>query len=191
MSYRSHPALDNALIDVDDTLLILAVRSGDRVALEKLYLRYYRRLACFLARIAACREAIEEIINDTFMIVWTHAIAFRSETLVSTWIVGTTYRLAMRSIGRQKGQSPGRCVCMLSEQCADSAHDTEMTNSLDCAVGQLPVTLRVTVTLAYQMGFSIEEISQITDSPTDTVKSSMLQACSKLRDVVKELRDGG
>jgi RNA polymerase sigma-70 factor (ECF subfamily) len=47
----------------------------------------------------------------------------------------------------------------------------------------LPVKLRVTVTLAYQMGFSIEEIAQITESSTDKVKSRMFQACSKLRNV--------
>jgi RNA polymerase sigma-70 factor (ECF subfamily) len=43
------------------------------------------------------------------------------------------------------------------------------------------------VTLAYQMGFSVEEISQITKTPTGTVKSRMFHARLRLRDIVEEL----
>jgi RNA polymerase sigma-70 factor, ECF subfamily len=175
------------VIAVDDTRLILAIQSRDRAALTQLYLRYQCRLARYLARIAAGREDIEEIVNDTFMVVWTHATAFRSESLVSTWIIGIAYRLAMRSLRRQRRQLPERSAGISVEHCADPARNTEEMNWLDCALGRLPATLRTTVSLAYQMGFSVEEISQITKTPVGTVKSRMFHARLKLRDVAEDL----
>ena len=190
MSARSHSKLDNALIAVDDTLLILAIQSRDRAALERLYLSYHGRLAWFLARITRRPEDIEEIINDTFVVVWTHATAFRSESLVSTWITGIAYRLAMHSIRQQKRRlTVWCCAGIIAEQCADPTREAEATNWLDCALDRLPVKLRVTVTLAYQMGFSIEEISQITRTPTRTVKSRMFHARLRLREAVAERGD--
>ena len=53
MSGRPHPVLDSALIADDDALLIVAIQSRDRAALERLYLGYHPRLARFLARMAA------------------------------------------------------------------------------------------------------------------------------------------
>ena len=183
---ESH-GLDKTLLAADDNLLILAIQSRDRAALTRLYLRYHPRLARFLVRVKTRREDIEEIINDTFMVVWTHATAFRSESLVSTWIIGIAYRLAMRSLRRQKRQLPECSADILVEQYADPARNTEVTNWLDCALERLPPTLRTTVTLAYQIGFSVDEISQITKTPTGTVKSRMFHARLKLRDVAEDL----
>jgi len=187
MSGRAHPVLDSAHYADDDALLIFAIQSRDRAALKRLYLAYHPRLARFLARMITRSEDIEEIINDTLMVVWMHATAFRSESLVSTWIFGIAYRLTMRSLRRQKMQLPGWSIDILAEQCADPAPDTEMANWLECALGRLPVKLRITVTLAYQMGFSIEEVSQITKTPTGTVKSRMFHARLRLREIVEEI----
>src|ERR1700679_2279402 len=53
-----------------DSELLSAIAAGDRRALEKLYLSYQRALGRFLSRFTQSRENIEEIINDTFMVVW-------------------------------------------------------------------------------------------------------------------------
>jgi RNA polymerase sigma-70 factor, ECF subfamily len=187
MSGRSHPVLDKALMAVDDTLLIIAIQSRDRAALTRLYLRYHRRLTRFVARTTSRHEDIEEIINDTFMVVWTHASAFRFESLVSTWIIGIAYRLAMHSLRRRKRQLPEWNAGVLVDQSADPARNTEEIDWLDCALGRLPVDLRTTMTLAYQIGFSVAEISQMTKTPAGTVKSRMFHARLKLRDAAEEL----
>ena len=59
-----------------DEDLLRDVAHGDRRALDELYLGYHRRLARFLARIAPQYETVEEIINDTFMVVWQRAKEF-------------------------------------------------------------------------------------------------------------------
>ena len=95
-----------------DGELLAAIAAGDRRALEELYLGYHRRLARFLSRFTPRYENVEEIINDTFMVVWQSAKDFRHASQVSTWIIGIAYRTALKSLRRQKnhygGAQPGR-----------------------------------------------------------------------------------
>jgi RNA polymerase sigma-70 factor, ECF subfamily len=164
----------------------LRIQTRDRSALEKLYLRYYPRIARFLARFPSAHEDIDEIINDTFMVVWTRAGDFRSESQVSTWIIGIAYRVAMRSLRRQRRQLRSRSALIQQEQYLDPTPDAELKEWLDAALARLPEEQRVTATLAYQMGFSVEEISRIMQSPIGTVKSRMFHARQNLRECVQK-----
>jgi len=73
-----------------DSELLIAIAAGNRRALEELYLGYQRRLVRFLSRFTQCHENIEEIINDTFMVIWRSAKDFRWASQVSSWIFGIT-----------------------------------------------------------------------------------------------------
>ena len=84
--------------ELEDAALIALVASGDRVAFEKLYLAYHNRISRFLSRFIRSRENREEILDDTFMVVWRNASHFRRASRLSTWIVGIGYRTALKSI---------------------------------------------------------------------------------------------
>src|ERR1043165_3615678 len=86
--------------------LLRQVATGDRVAFKELYLIYHRRLARFLMRMTSRHDLIEEVINDTLWTVWLKAGDFRGDSLVSTWIVGITYRRAPEGPGRPRGAPP-------------------------------------------------------------------------------------
>jgi RNA polymerase sigma-70 factor (ECF subfamily) len=57
----------------------------------------------------------------------------------------------------------------------------EAKNWLSRGLDQLPAEQRLTLDLAYRVGYSIEEIATITDSPIGTVKARMFYAREKLR----------
>jgi RNA polymerase sigma-70 factor (ECF subfamily) len=164
-----------------DTELLAAIASGSRRALEELYLGYHRRLARFLSRITPRYENVEEIINDTFMIVWQSAKDFRYASQVSTWIIGIAYRTALKSLRRQKNHSAARSLDDLPEQTIDPTGDTEVQDWLKHGLNQLPMEQRLTLELAYHMGHSLEEIAAITECPVGTVKARMFHAREKLR----------
>jgi len=164
-----------------DTELLVAVAAGSRRALEELYLGYHRRLARFLSRITPRYENVEEIINDTFMIVWQSAKDFRYASQVSTWIIGIAYRTALKSLRRQKNHSAARSLDDLPEQTIDPTGDTEVQDWLKHGLNQLPMEQRLTLELAYHMGHSLEEIAAITECPVGTVKARMFHAREKLR----------
>jgi RNA polymerase sigma-70 factor (ECF subfamily) len=171
-----------------DSSLLAAVAAGDRHALEELYLSYHRRLARFLSRFTRRYENVEEIINDTFMVVWQNANEFRSASQVSTWIIGIAYRTALKSFRRQKNHAgAGSLDDACPEQSIDPTIETEIHDWLQQGLSRLPIEQRLTMELAYHMGHSLEEIAAITDCPVGTVKARMFHAREKLRQYLPAL----
>jgi len=164
-----------------DNALLVAIAAGDRRALEELYLSYHRRLSRFLSRFTQRYENIEEIINDTFMVVWQSAKDFRHASQVSTWIIGIAYRTALKSFRRQKNHAAAQNLDDCPEQTVDPTVDTEVQDWLKRGLSQLPSEQRLTLELAYHMGHSLEEIAAITECPVGTVKARMFHAREKLR----------
>jgi RNA polymerase sigma-70 factor (ECF subfamily) len=76
--------------------LLNSIARGDRRAFEELYRRYYRRLIGYLARRLPSFHSADEIVDNTFMVVWQHAGEFRYHSQVSTWIFGIAYRVALK-----------------------------------------------------------------------------------------------
>lgn len=170
----------NSLNDCDVDLLT-AIAGGNRRALEALYLNYHRRLTSFLMRITQSYENVEEVINDTFLVVWQTAKDFRNESRSSTWIFGIAYRTALKSVRRQKNHSAAISLDASAEQATDPVLDAEVQDWLLQGLGRLPVEQRLTLELAYQMGYSLEEIASITSVPLGTVKTRMYHARQKMR----------
>jgi RNA polymerase sigma-70 factor (ECF subfamily) len=167
-------------IESDDDLLV-AIASSNPKALETLYLKYHRRLARFVSRVAPRYENIEEIINDTFMTVWESATGFRQASQVSTWIFGIAYRTALNSLRRQKNHTDVRNLDDYPEQAIDPVQATEDLDWLTNGLNRLPLEQRLALELTYRMGYSVKEIAAITNSPIGTVKARMSRARERLR----------
>jgi RNA polymerase sigma-70 factor (ECF subfamily) len=164
-----------------DSELLSAIAAGDRRALEVLYLGYQPRVARFLLRFTECRENIEEIINDTFMVVWRSADDFRWESQVSSWIFGIAHRTALKSIRRQKYRSAARSLDESPVQTVDPVLEAEIRDWVRTGLNRLPDEQRLALELACHMGYSLMEIADITDAPIGTVKARMFLARQKLR----------
>jgi RNA polymerase sigma-70 factor (ECF subfamily) len=167
--------------DLEDTALIALVASGDRVAFEKLYSAYHNRISRFLARFIRSRENLEEIIDDTFMVVWRNARHFRHASRLSTWIIGIGYRTALKSIRGTQHQMVPQHIEDLTEKRPNHAVECEQKDWVKKGLDRLPLEQRLILELAYGLGHSIEEIAAITCSPIGTVKTRMFHAREKLR----------
>jgi len=164
-----------------DEDLLRDVARGDRRALDALYLGYHRRLARFLVRVAPQYETVEEVINDTFLVVWQRAKDFRGASRVSTWIIGIAYRIALKSLRRNDGLVRAQRFDSMPEPWVEPTKDAELRDWVAHGLSHLPVEQRLALELAYNMGHSIEEIAEITGSPVGTVKARMFHAREKLR----------
>jgi RNA polymerase sigma-70 factor (ECF subfamily) len=174
-----------------DNELLAAVAQGDRHALEELYLGYHRRLTRFLLRLAPRYETAEEVINDTFMVVWQHAKDFRGASRVSTWIIGIAYRIALKSLRQQASFLQAQGGAEQNDPYTDPTRETELKDWVNRGLRELPLEQRLTLELAYTLGHSIEEIAAITDCPVGTVKARMFHAREKLRHHLPALGGGG
>jgi RNA polymerase sigma-70 factor, ECF subfamily len=169
--------------------LIAKIAKGDRRAFEELYHLYHRRLARFLTRLTRRYDVAEEVINDTFWIVWQKAGDFRGESQPSTWILGIAYRRArnaFRSAARAGSQE--NLDALLELPTSDEPMRTEeLRDWLVQALGQLPVEQRLAVQLCYELGYSCEEISAIMGCPVNTVKTRLFHARAKLQKLLPVL----
>jgi len=176
-------SLNRLVEDDDECALLRHISNGDPSAFRELYFRYHGRLARFLSRVTRDRDDVEEVINDTLLIVWQHAGDFRGASRVSTWIFGIAYRCALKSVRRASARS--RVSAHASQQAEelveDAARGTEVRQLLDIALSALPPEQRLALVLAYCMGYSCEEIAAIAGCPVNTVKTRMFHARHKLR----------
>jgi RNA polymerase sigma-70 factor, ECF subfamily len=179
----------DATIDSDRELLI-AVAAGNRRALEKLYLGYQRRLASFLSRFTRNRENVEEIINDTFMVVWRNAGDFRFASRVSSWIFGIAYRTALKSVRRESNRSVVQGFNECLEQGVDPVLETELRDWITHGLNCLPEEQGLALQLACHMGHSLLEIAEITGVSVGTVKARMFHGRRKLRQHLPALGGG-
>lgn len=170
--------MTDKLPDDHERQLLTAIAAGSRLALEELYLAYHRRLSRFLSRFTQRYETIEEVVNDTFLVVWQHAHAFRGASRVSTWIIGIAYRTALKALRREQ---PGAGGAPTAEISVDPIGEAEQRDWVLQALKQLPLEQRMVIELAYHLGHSIEEIAAITEAPVGTVKARMFHARERLR----------
>ena len=169
-----------------DGELLDRIAHRDSRALEALYLRFHRRLSRFLWRVTPRYENVEEIVNDTFMVVWRRAADFRGRSAVSTWVIGIAYRLALKSLRRPVGS--GLTVDVeTADACVEPTRVSETEDWVARGLSELPFEQRLTVELVYHMGHSLQEIADIMGCPVGTVKARMFHAREKLRRSLPQL----
>ncbi len=166
--------------------LLVRIAGRDSVAMKELYLLYHRRLARFLMRLTTRYDLAEEIINDTFWVVWQHAGDFRRASRVSTWILGIAYRRGLKTL-RYAGPPPAEIDVEAEAAAEEPAQQEELNEWLDVALRRLPLEQRTVIELAYQLGHSCEEIASIMQCPVNTVKTRMFHARRKLKALLTTL----
>ena len=172
--------------DAEDSALLARIVTRDKAALASLYREYHRRLVRFLARFTRREDLIEEVVNDTFLIVWQKAHEFRAQARVSTWLMGIAYRVTLKAL--RQGVLPAEPLQGEHETLADApCVDHELIDWLNKGLTRLTPEQRLVMEMAYVMGYSLDEIADMTGSPVSTVKARMFHARVKLRNVMPAL----
>lgn len=173
--------------DVDGVWL-RRVAQQDRAALAALYRSYQPRLARFLNRFTRQESLIEEVINDTFWVVWQKAGQYRGDARASTWIMGIAYRQALKALrDRDDPSLHDGGVELEPLLVVDVDGERETRDWLDKALRRLTDELRTTVELVYGQGHTLEEAAAIMGCPVGTAKSRLFHARVRLRNLLPEL----
>ena len=177
--------------DARERELLARIAARDRNAMRELYVTYHRRLARFLTRLTSRYEVVEEIINDTLLVVWQKAADFRGDSRVSTWIIGIAYRRGLKSLRaeRRAGESLQMPLPRDDNLVDESADQAEAQDWIARALSGLPVEQRAALELTYFMGYSCEEIARVMECPVNTVKTRMFHARQKLKDMLAGERE--
>ena len=169
---------------LEEDQLFARVIARDMDAFECLYRIYQPRLARFLTRILRRPQLVEEVLDDTMMVVWQTADRFRGTSKLSTWIFAIAYRGAAKARKRWPEPIPDQKLDARVSQ--DPGPDMQLSeqrlhDALLSAMSELSPEHRAVIDLTYFHGFGYREIAQIADCPVDTIKTRMFHARRRLR----------
>lgn len=89
----------HGVTDIQEQELIRKVAAGERGAFKQLFDSHSTRVYNLLLRLAGNQNDAEELTQDVFLSLWTHAESLRGESKLSTWL----YRVAVnKSINFKK-----------------------------------------------------------------------------------------
>jgi len=164
--------------------LIGRIAAGDLRAFEQFYRAYHARLTRFLDRMTRRHGLVEEVLNDTMLVVWNRSDRFDGSSKVSTWIFAIAYRKALKALQRHDEAVPDETLADRPEP-GDGPEQQAQTGQVKAqlvrALDALSIDHRTVVELTYFYGMGYREIAQIVDCPVDTVKTRMFHARRRLR----------
>lgn len=174
----------SAITESNEAHLINLVVERDLDAFETLYRNYFPRLTRFLDRMTRSVDLIEEIVNDTMLVVWQKAHTFNHGSKVSTWIFAIAYRKALKAI-RFLDEA---LESDFEQYPSDAAHEPEQEIThqqrqkiVVRALDALPAEQRAVVNLTYYHGMGYGEIAEIMGCPVNTVETRMFHARRRLK----------
>jgi len=168
----------------DDSLLIARIAQQDRQAFDVLYRRYSTRLFHFVRRKVHCEALVDEIVNDSMLVLWQSARSFEGASTVLTWLFGIAHRQALRALHRSRKHS---IIESNDEFVADTADGHPGMNPESVAITQSDGMLvargiellsdhqRILVELT-ATGHSSIEIAAMTGSLENTVRTRIFHA---------------
>jgi RNA polymerase sigma factor (sigma-70 family) len=177
----------NANSDNEDARLLARIAAGDRQAFERLYHLYFSRLTRFLHRSTRSLPVIEEIVNDTMLVVWKKAPSWDASCKVSTWIFAIAWRRARKALSSLNDGIDAAVDAEpdLMEAASDSQPERRFMllrqhAALDAAVTALPADQRAVVQLTYFHDMGYADIADVLGCPQNTVKTRMFHARRRL-----------
>jgi RNA polymerase sigma-70 factor (ECF subfamily) len=179
-------------------ILIRSTAEGDRSAFQSLYQKSSAKLFGTLLRILKRDELAEEVLQEVYVVIWQRAGQFESgKGRAMTWMITIARHKAIDLLRRQEEQvakvsldddgAPATALeieTQLWDQSAGLSPASAMT--LETCLSELEPKARDCVRLAYQYGYSREELAAKHEVPSGTLKSWLRRALKRLKDCLEQ-----
>lgn len=182
MTHITNTKIDKGSLETDESLM-LAYANGQAPAFDRLYERHKLAVYRFFMRQGTPQAIAEDLTHDTWLKVIDGRHRYTVSALFKTWLFIIARNVL---IDYQKKKS----TTMESTALADEAElpgnnvindMSALTQHLAKAIAALPFEQRETFLLKQEAGFTLDEISVITQQNKEKVKSSWRYALQKLR----------
>lgn len=166
-----------------DAILMRRIALGDMGALETLYERFGLKVLNYLIGQLGDSALAEEVLQDVMLAVWKHAIGFRGDSHVLTWLLAIARNRAINARDRRIFEtSPLDENLMMSTESLPEMLDAEFEReTLREALHRLPTDQRETLELVFYHQLSGPEAAVVLGIAPGTVKSRMHRALITLK----------
>lgn len=169
-----------------DEYLVAAARTGDRKAFGLLAERWQPKLVAHAWRLTGNRDAALEAVQAGWIEIVRGMAQLRDDRAFPAW----AYRIVSRRCARGIGEAVRSRELQADLACLPEEIPAEPGGSIDAdrlraAIARLPGEQRSAVALFYLEELSVAEVAVALAIPAGTVKSRLLHARRKLRDVLE------
>jgi RNA polymerase sigma factor (sigma-70 family) len=180
----SRQRVEKAMLS-DEELMAHLVRR-DQTALESLYDRHSKLLYSTALRITGDSGSAEELLQDTFFLLWQKASQFdEARGSLIGWLLAITRHRAISRIRQRSGRFRCESLCeetIPPQNAGPSILEQQIARELvSAALAGLPQEQLKAVTLAYFDGLTCEEIAVRTEAPLGTTKSRLRSALKTMK----------
>lgn len=198
------PALDaeqaRKRADKDHDLgLVKKAQAGDYAAFEELVTRHSGKTYALALGMLRNASDAEEVVQDTFLNVFTHLSTFRGDSAFTSWLYRVAANNALMKLRKRRREPVDSIETMLPSFHEDGHHthmpgvwaarsadklvdDKELAAILEGALGRLPEQYRVVLLMRDVDGLTNEEISDVMGLSIPAVKSRLHRARLAVRE---------
>jgi RNA polymerase sigma-70 factor (ECF subfamily) len=197
LSAPERKARPSAIVREDEPQLVAAAQAGDRAAFEELVSRYERKIYRITRHITQNDEDAEDAMQDAFVKSYQHLSDFQGGSRFYTWLV----RIAVNeSLMRLRRRRPNQISLdepvegeesLIPRELQDWGpspeqrfEQTELNSILERVIAKLEPIYRSVFVLRDVGDVSTEETAQILGISIPAVKSRLLRARLKLRELL-------
>jgi RNA polymerase sigma-70 factor (ECF subfamily) len=178
---------------IDDARLIKDSLQGDSAAFGQLVRKYQDRLFNTVVHVAGSREEAEDVVQEAFVQAYLKLSSFHGNSAFYTWLYRIAFNIAVSRRRRKKNElsldasreDAGREPTDDVESPGEHVLREERAHLVHAALASLSEEHRAILVLREMDGFEYEQISEILDLPTGTVRSRLHRARLQLREQLK------
>ncbi|MEG0308606.1 MAG: RNA polymerase sigma factor SigY [Clostridium sp.] len=172
---------------MDEKDLITKAQNGNKSALNTLLQNNYKSLYGFLIKFTGDIYLSEELVQDTLLRASLKINSFRGDCKFSSWIIQISINLYKNYV--KKNQKTVLMETNIIDVASHYNGEDKIIDSLQLKealseLQKMPYKKRIAFILKHYYGYSLEEISEILNIPTGTVKSRIHNTIKKLRESI-------
>jgi RNA polymerase sigma-70 factor, ECF subfamily len=170
-------------MDDSDEALMARVAGGDERAFQLLSRRHLPAMLGLARRILGNAAEAEDVAQEAFIRVWTHAPRWQPLAQFRTWLTRVVINLCLDRKRRAPWvdlETAGDIVDP-APRAGEKAEDDERERMLAAAIEKLPVRQRSAIVLTYGDGMSNAQVAEILDTSVSAVETLLVRAKQNLR----------
>jgi RNA polymerase sigma-70 factor (ECF subfamily) len=173
--------------DLSDADLIAGMVERDEGALRELYERHAGWMSARLRRRCADREAVDDVLQDTFVSAWNGARKFRGEGEVAAWLWGIAVHRLMSRLRTRSAPAVRLGPALLSHEAVDTSAEEDVLlavqySDVGTALARISPELRVVLQATVLDGLTTREAALLLGIPQGTVKTRLARARATMRE---------
>lgn len=171
---------------------MLRIQNGDEQIYQELLDQHISAVSQYATRLLGNTIDAEDIVQDTFVRVWTAARTWQpGKARVTTWIHRIAHNLCMDFFRKDKRALHDEVTHQL-ESDIDPMHDAsnkDLRTQMQAALSSLPVRQRNAIVLCHYQGLSNRDAAEIVGVSVDALESLMARGRRTLRNLLADQKE--